>query len=316
MDAVNASKHFKRGNESDSSDTNTLLLTPVFIRPNATSVVYKSPLEANITAFYAAHMARQTAAPRRPKKRNILAAAAVAGLAGWAGSMLYQGNQRSTNDRRLADMAAKLTEQTGVLTKIMGEQASVLNVSIRASQSHVQAIDQLSNITHLFLVPELAQSAEFDSAVRQIHLALASAQIEVRRFTAAWHLARTEHILSPYFLDPLRLTVVLKELATNMPAGLSLPVETLTPDTAHFYYAAIRVFPLIHNDVATLMIHVPLLFKERKLTIYEGLRWPHVTAGDPEVFTYFAPETKYIATNDARTFHVLLGEDDMKQCPM
>lgn len=219
-----------------------------------------------------------------------------------------------SSDTRMADMALQLSKQTGLLTQIAGEQASILNVTLRAVNAHKDAIAHLSNVTHLFLQPALSNSTEFASAVRQVHLALLNIQVEVRRFMAAWHLARTEATLSPYFVDPWRLSAILSNLTTVLPPELALPVDPIEPATAHFYYAAIRVVPQARNNATFLMLHVPLVFPDRRLQIYEAFPWPVAAPQNPAVFTYFSPEAQYVATDERRSFHLLLTRADMELC--
>ncbi|KAK3926002.1 Envelope fusion protein [Frankliniella fusca] len=186
-------------------------------------------------------------------------------------------------------------------------------MTMRSLIRQEEAIRQLSNITYGALVGSVTEANEFSSAMRQAHLALQDARAEVRSFVAAWHLANSKQVLSPYFIDPHRLMKTLQNLTATLPPGLSLPVAPLSESVMHFYYAAIRTSIYARNNTAWLLMRLPLVMPERKITIYEAVSWPHPTP-DANIQTYFLPETKYIATNEARSMHMLLTREDLESC--
>ncbi|KAJ1530182.1 hypothetical protein ONE63_005111 [Megalurothrips usitatus] len=217
-------------------------------------------------------------------------------------------------DRARLEAQAKATPaQTGALTRIAKEHASILNLTLSAVKAHEIVLSKLEKLVVVDYAAQINQTTSFGASMRMIQNVLAAVRSEVRAFFSAWTFASTGNVLSPDFIPPLNLISILGTLAQHVPGGLELPI-TADATNIHHYYSAIKVNAYYSEDEGTrLFLHVPLVSTRRRFTLYRALPWPY-RINESDIYTYYQPETPYIAVNSETNSFMHLTQEDVGRC--
>lgn len=207
----------------------------------------------------------------------------------------------------------KMGKQNGMLARINLEFASKLNVTLRTVQQHDAQIKKLSELAITNFENLRAQINDFTASMRRTHATIDSIRSEVQDFLTAWEIASTQGSLSPAFIEPTRLLEILLEVQTHVShLGLKLPMRP-TLGNIHVYYGTIKVKPLLNEDNLTLVMSVPLVFKDGLMSLYSSRPFPY-KFNNSDVFQFYKPETEYLAVNSKLTAHLLMTEADVAKC--
>ncbi|KAK3920764.1 Envelope fusion protein [Frankliniella fusca] len=209
-------------------------------------------------------------------------------IVGKAESWLF-GTMSNDDRERIDGEMAKMGRQMEVVSRIGEEFASKLNVTLKTLKEHDGQINNLIVLAQTKF-DNLKADSTLSSSLRSVHATVAAIRTKL-----------------------LKILVKLKEKLK--PTGLKLPVPPTMADI-HIYYGVIMARPFLAHQRLTLFLHVPLVAADRVFTLYKSIPWPYrVNVSDnKDLFSFYKPESAYIAVNADLSVHLLLSESEVAKC--
>ncbi|KAK3907570.1 Nucleoid-associated protein BH02310 [Frankliniella fusca] len=229
----------------------------------------------------------------------------------FAESWLF-GTMSDDDRERIDGEMAKMGRQMEVVSRI-GE--DLLNVTLKTLKEHDVQIRNLVVLAQTKF-DNLKAEGTLSASLRSVHATVAAIRTEVSAFMEAWTLAQAEGVLDSTFIEASQLLKILVKLEEKLkPMGLKLPVPPTMADI-HIYYGVIMVRPFLTHQRLTLFLHVPLVAADRVFTLYKSIPWPYrVNLSDnKDLFSFYKPESDYIAVNADLSVHLLLSESEVAKC--